>query len=850
MERETTIKELDELLADGATQTATASTSTATSDTTDRANDSPAIFTAENLAATLELAAAGLPVFPARVVLNVATGRWIKRPCIKGWQADATTNTSAIEHWWRQFPDAVPGIELGRAQLVVIDSDRHGGPDGVAALSLLAADHGGLPAGPVSETPGNGEHHIYLQPLGQPFGNRRGALPGGIDVRGNGGWIAGPGSVRPDGRRWQAKLGTPLLGDAFANGKLEKLPSWLANIIRAARPPSFSSFSDFSDGARQKQSSIEREVIYARRALEAAASELARMPPHSGRNQALNGSAYHMGRMAARGWIDRSEVADELWRACITNGLAAEDGADRIQATLASGLIAGMQKPAEDLRDRRNTSGGKEGTSTLCDPLPLARSLPPAEPYPVDSLGADLAAAARAFQAKTQAPMAICANAVLAVACLAAQAHADIELPTGEVKPVSLFLVTIARSGERKTSNDNLALTPVKTRESELRVDHDAAAIEHENALAAWEAERKHILQNKKKSFEARKDELDQLGPQPKPPLLPIIVCHEPTFEGLARLLINGQPSIGIFASEGGVFIGGHGFSEDAKLRTAAGLSLLWDDGRLTRVRAGDGAVALAGRRVSMHLQAQPDVAARLFSDPMLVDQGLLSRILVLAPESTQGQRFWRDVAGDHNQAAQKYVARLNELFRRPMPLKEGTRNELSPRMLRLSAEARAIWTTFHDEVERELPPGGLYEAIAGFAAKLPEHAARIAAVLAMYGDPNATEVDARALSNGITLSRHYASTALRVHGASSVNAELLDAEALLKWIRLRSDRGLISLPDVVQTGPNRIRETATAKRLLALLEQHRRIARVSGSVTVNGKLRQDVWRLIEGGYA
>jgi hypothetical protein len=824
--------------------------STATSETTNRVNGSPGIFTAENLAAALELAAAGLPVFPARITLNAASGRWDKRPCIKGWQADATTDASAIEQWWRQFPDAVPGIELGRAGLVVIDSDRHGGPDGVAALSLLAADHGGLPEGPVSETPGNGEHHIYLQPSGEVFGNGRGALPGGIDVRGNGGWIAGPGSVRPDGRCWQAKVGTPLLGDAFAKGTMEKLPAWLANIIRATVRSSFSNTSGFSSGPHQNKSSNERETAYACRALEAAASELTRMPPHSGRNNALNGSAYHMGRMAARGWIDRSEIADELWRASVANGLVTEDGADRVQATLASGLTAGMQKPAEDLRERQNATGGKEGTSRLYDPLPLARSLPPADPYPVDALGADMAAAARAFQAKTQAPIAICANAVLAVACLAAQAHADIELPTDEVKPISLFLVTIARSGERKTSNDNLALTPVKTRESELRVAHDAAAIEHENALAAWEAERKQIANKKKSNFAERKEALDQLGPQPKPPLSPIIVCHEPTFEGLARLLIDGQPSIGIFASEGGVFIGGHGFSEDAKLRTAAGLSLLWDDGRLTRVRAGDGAVALAGRRVAMHLQAQPDVAARLFSDPMLKDQGLLSRILVLAPESTQGQRFWTDVTTDHHEAAQGYVARLNEMFRRPMPLKDGTRNELEPRKLRLSAEARAVWTKFHDEVERELPPGGLYEPIAGLAAKLPEHAARIAAVLAMYGDLDATEVDARTLFNGITLSRYYASTALRIHGASRTSADLLDAEALLDWMRLKSDRGLVSLPDIVQTGPNRIRDTGTAKRLLNLLEQHRRIERVSGPVVVHGKSRQDVWRLIEGGYA
>ena len=234
------------------------------------------------------------------------------------------------------------------------------------------------------------------------------------------------------------------------------------------------------------------------------------------------------------------------------------------------------------------------------EPLPLVRALPPAEPYPVHALGSAMGAAARAFQAKTQAPMDICANAVLAVAGLAAQPHADVHLPTGEIKPLSLYLVTVARSGERKTSTDSLALGPVKQREADLRVTNETALLDHQNAHAAWDAERKKILNNKKLEMNSRKLALDELGAEPKPPLSPILVCHEPTFEGLAKLLINGQPSIGIFASEGGAFIGGHGFTDEAKLRTAAGFSLLWDDGRLTRVRAGEGATALVGKRVAL----------------------------------------------------------------------------------------------------------------------------------------------------------------------------------------------------------------------------------------------------------
>jgi hypothetical protein len=496
------------------------------------------------------------------------------------------------------------------------------------------------------------------------------------------------------------------------------------------------------------------------------------------------------------------------------------------------------------------SSSNFSGFSNGDDPLPLVRSMPPADVFPVSALGQVMSEAATAFQAKTQAPMDICGNAVLAVAGLAAQAHADVVLPTGEAKPLSLYLVTIAPSGERKTSTDSLALVPVREREISLRQEHELASSDHENAHAAWDAERKLILANKKIDLTSRKALLDALGPEPKPPLSPIIVCHEPTFEGLARLLIDGQPSVGIFASEGGVFIGGHGFSEEAKLRTAAGLSLLWDDGRLTRVRASEGATALAGRRVALHLQAQPDVAARVFSDPMLADQGLLSRILVIAPDTRQGQRFWKDTSPEVDKAANKYIEHVNRLFRRPMPLREGTRNELQPRALPLSSEARQLWIEFSDDVERQLGPHGALQPISGFGAKLPEHAARIAGVLSLFENPDAANVNATALQNGITLSRHYAAAALRLHGQSRVNEDLVRAQILFEWARVKADRGLISLPDIVQTGPNSIRETATARKLVEILEQHRRFVRVPGTVRVNGKERREVWHVAGGSNA
>jgi hypothetical protein len=89
-------------------------------------------------------------------------------------------------------------------------------------------------------------------------------------------------------------------------------------------------------------------------------------------------------------------------------------------------------------------------------PRPLRREIPPSEPFPVEAMGQLIAKAAEAIHDRVQAPIAICAQSVVAVANLAVQGHANIELPTGAIRPVSIFFATIGETGERKTSADDL----------------------------------------------------------------------------------------------------------------------------------------------------------------------------------------------------------------------------------------------------------------------------------------------------------------------------------------------------------------------------------------------------------
>jgi hypothetical protein len=346
-----------------------------------------------------------------------------------------------------------------------------------------------------------------------------------------------------------------------------------------------------------------------------------------------------------------------------------------------------------ELAARRAKGGGDE------PPRPLTREMPPADPFPVDALGSILGAAAIAIQDRVQAPLAICGQSVLKAAALALQGHADVVLPIGpgRAKPISTFLVTVGESGERKSECDGQALWPIRAREKALRDKHDSDASSHLNDKAAWDRAREHVLKAGKGDKAKISLELDAIGPAPKVPLTPMLTCEEPTAEGLHKLFAVGWPSLGIFAAEGGRFIG---LSDDAKLRTATVLSTMWDGDPIKRVRAGDATVTMPGRRLALHLMVQPAVANILLADDLLVSQGLVSRLLVSAPDSTAGTRFQRAERADTDGGIKRYGARLLGILETPLPLAPGKQNELEPRQLLLSGGARSKWSAFADHIE------------------------------------------------------------------------------------------------------------------------------------------------------
>ena len=303
----------------------------------------------------------------------------------------------------------------------------------------------------------------------------------------------------------------------------------------------------------------------------------------------------------------------------------------------------------------------------------------------------------------------------------------------------------------------------------------------------------------------AREAKLQELGREPEAPVKPYLTLEEATAEGLAKLMPELPGALGIFSAEGGQFLNGYGFSADAKVRTAASLSSLWDGRGFRRARAGSGLIDLPGRRVAAHLMVQSDIAKAVLSDPVLRSQGLLARMLPAAPDSLAGTRLWQEPAEGIEPALRRYTARMLAIFEAPQLAANAQGNELTPRALGLSPEARKIWIAFHDEVEHDMRPGARFAELRDVAGKAAEQAGRIAGVLAMVDDPYARVISADAMSRGCNLMLWYLIEALRLAEENRVPEDIADAEAILEWTRARGLRQ-VDAKTIQKSGPGPLR--------------------------------------------
>jgi len=147
--------------------------------------------------AALEYAALGWEVFP----VPPGTKQSYKSEKLSGTKWGKTTDPEEIGRDFRRWPDANVAIVTGAVSgIFVIEADtvQGHGVDGLASMAALETQHGPLPETLMAISPSGSIHRYYEHP-GADFKvwSRSGKLVLGVDIKGDGGMVIAPPSIKP-----------------------------------------------------------------------------------------------------------------------------------------------------------------------------------------------------------------------------------------------------------------------------------------------------------------------------------------------------------------------------------------------------------------------------------------------------------------------------------------------------------------------------------------------------------------------------------------------------------------------------------------------------------------------------
>jgi putative DNA primase/helicase len=460
------------------------------------------------------------------------------------------------------------------------------------------------------------------------------------------------------------------------------------------------------------------------------------------------------------------------------------------------------------------------------EPEPLTTPLDPT-PYPVDALPPLLREAVLEVQAFVQAPTALVACSALSTLSVAAQGLVNVRRDAQLVGPVSLYVLAVAESGERKTTCDRIlgaALREWERDRSRAAAPEQAA---HASAIAVLQAKRDGLLEAIRRKRrdghdtaedEAALNELAHNTPQATP--VPRLLYADATPEALSHALASGWPSGAVMSAEAGAVFGAHGMGYETILRNLALLNTLWDGGEIAVDRRSKPSFRLRDRRLTFGLMVQPE-ALRGFLEragTLPRGSGFIARFLIAWPASTQGTRGYRQAPATLP-AVERFGARIRALLE--VPLSTHADGGLQPVELALSPSAHAAWVQAHDRIERALASGGDLADIRDVAAKAAENIARLAALFHVLAHGTIGVIDADEVPDAEAVISWHLHEARRLLSDLDTPTDLAAAIRLDDWLiaeARRSDVHRIPTSRVYQFGPSCVRDAKAMKTALATL--------------------------------
>lgn len=465
------------------------------------------------------------------------------------------------------------------------------------------------------------------------------------------------------------------------------------------------------------------------------------------------------------------------------NDMVIQCGAEFVKRTISAAMTPAIIESQTGI-DELPTDDFDDWT----EPQPLSVKVEP-EPYPIDALPSSIRAAIDEVAGFVKAPLPLVASSALATLSLACQAHIDVKRAERLQGPSGLFLLTIADSGERKSTCDAFFSSVIREYQEEQAEALKPDIERHKADMDSWTAERDGLLmaikdagKKGKATDKLRSDLVELQNCKPEPPRVPRMLLGDETPENLAWSLARQWPSAGVVSSEAGTVFGAHGMGKDSVMRNLALLNVLWDGGAHSVGRRTSESFTVKGARLTVALQVQEATLREFFSKSggLARGTGFLARFLVACPESTQGYRLFTEAPEDWPHLA-AFHRRITEILNNPVPMDE--EGALTPALLSLATDTKGAWRKYHDAIESELVSGGELYDVRDVASKTADNAVRLAALFQLFERGIGGIIELEAFEGASRIAAWHLNEARRFFGELALPAELADAARLDSWL-------------------------------------------------------------------
>jgi len=431
----------------------------------------------------------------------------------------------------------------------------------------------------------------------------------------------------------------------------------------------------------------------------------------------------------------------------------------------------------------------------------------------------------------TKAPIPLIGSSALCAMSFAVQHNVRVVRPNGMHSPLHIYSLTIAESGERKTTVDNLFFGHIKPWLAQLESAHAARQTKYEVEFEEWQTTKKGLLLAIKKDA---KDGIDSPllkarlaahhANKPKAPHEPNFIYRDVTLEALLPGLQD-WPSAAVSSSEAGMLFNGRTFNA---LET---YNALWDGGTASLHRKNADPVQVSGASLTVSLMAQPQVFKDFLNKKgsSARGNGFLARCLICFPTSTQGTRYQQPLSAPPTPNLDAFRERMRELLN--CTIDNDGRLTSETQIVTFSWAAQEHYLDFYNSVESQLGINGYYSDVKDAASKIAENMSRIAAILHCFTGQTGP-IDLGTANQASAIANWYLNQFKFLFGkAQMMSQEEMDIQILANWLRNRAFQyGQYEIPKsiIMRYGPNHLRSKPALDPVLLNLEARQLI--------INGK--------------